>query len=151
MLPARDSACCINGLPVFRTEDILEVLAPQLDAYEPASDIVAGVTDHVVSRFAFECDEHVAPFRHRSQPGRKQFFLERDRIAIDFDKQRAGGCREIEDRPGAHEVAGINHNQVIADTFDLAEQVAGHDYRDAKFGTSALYEFQHFVAPGGVE
>ena len=40
---------------------------------------------------------------------------------------------------------------VVADPLELAEQVRGHQHRDAELGPDAADQAEHVIAPGGVE
>ena len=71
--------------------------------------------------------------------------------ALHLDQQVAGGVHEVGGGRGAQQPPAVEDDDVVADPLQLAEQVGGHQDRDAELGADPADQRQHVVARGRVE
>ena len=71
--------------------------------------------------------------------------------ADDLDEQAAGLGQEVTGGARAPQVAGVEHDHVVADLLELAEQVGGDEDGDAELAADALHQPEHVVARRRVE
>ena len=72
----------------------------------------------------------------------RQFYL-------DQEDARASG--EGGNGPRAHQSAGVDHDERVADAFDLAEEMGGHEDRNTELVSDAADEGEHVITPGRIE
>ncbi len=72
-------------------------------------------------------------------------------LAHHLDDQAAGGVQELGGGRGLQQLATVQHDHVVADALELAEQVRGHQHRDAELVPDLLHQREHVVAGGRVE
>ena len=70
---------------------------------------------------------------------------------LDLDREDAGPLGERAEWGGTQEPPGIDRDEEVADTLDLAEQVAGDDDGDPELGPGPSDQREHLVATGRIE
>ncbi len=125
--------------------------ATLLDAHERQSKLGDRVAHEVPRPVVGEIDEDDPAIDRRLEAGADQGVGERRGAVLDLDREPAGPLRERRQRRGAHEPAGIDRDEEVADPLDLAEEVAGHDDRDPELGAGPPDQGEHLVAARRVE
>src|SRR4029079_10489990 len=72
-------------------------------------------------------------------------------LVIQLYDQSLGQLGERGYRPVVAELSAIDRDEVLADTFDLAEQVRGDQHRDAEFSSGTSDQGHHVLATRGIE
>ena len=71
--------------------------------------------------------------------------------SVDLDGDQLAGGGDVGGGRRAQQPAGVDDDDVVADPLELAEQVRGHQDRDAELGADPADQPEHVVAPGRVE
>ena len=71
--------------------------------------------------------------------------------ALHLDDQAAGRVHEVGGRRGLEQPSGVEHDDVVADPLQLAEQVRGDEHGDPELAADPLHQREHVVARGRVE
>ena len=66
--------------------------------------------------------------------------------ALHLDDQAAGGVQEVGGGRGLQQPAAVEHDDVVADPLELAEQVRGDQHRDAELVPDPAHQREHVVA-----
>ena len=64
---------------------------------------------------------------------------------------RSGAASERRQRVGADQPATLDHDEVVADPLDLAQEMRGHQDRDPELGADPPDEVEHLVAARRIE
>ena len=125
------SLACRAGAAVV-AEDLLDLVAPLLQAAQRQAERGDGVADRVVGVVAGDGDEQGPLERPGAQAAAGEFRAERVHALVDLDEERLAGPGEAVDRVGPQQPARLDRDEAVADPLDLAEQVAGDHDGDAE-------------------
>src|SRR6478672_12452639 len=154
MTPARRPGCETSDMGRSVQEDVLEVETVGLEAYEPEAELGGDVADQVVGdALGRELGRRRVDRDHRAAgPAGEAALRERlaELVALglgadDLDEQAAGLRQEVAGGARAPQVAGVEHDHVVADLLELAEQVGGDEYGDPELAPDALHQAEHVV------
>ena len=127
--------CCHAATLVARrliAEEVLEAGTTWFDADERQLQVGDGVTDVIVRVVATDLDEHVAVIDPDLVAIRREALGKGVGLLVHLDDEGARVLGERAQGRCLEEPAGVDGDEVVADTLDLAQQVAGHDDGDAE-------------------
>ena len=121
------------------------------DTSERSVEVRGGIANHVVGGVTRESDEQSLAGKLNLESRAAQVTGKLSGIIVQFDPQEFSLLREFRERASVLEFPLFDRDEVIANPFDLAEQVRRDDDRDAELAAGTFDEREHFFAAFGIE